>query len=115
MMSATGLNDECRLTDLDWRVVEVARIDGPRSINPDRRLARFLRHFFGLPIARRLANERAEALRRFCVRAWYWDRIHASDMRPLTDAGYSMADVLRILAHVAGYRGFIPTIQEGAI
>jgi hypothetical protein len=111
-MNAISLTAECSLTDLDWKVIEVARMDGPRAMNPDGRLARFLRNFFGLPIARRLANKRAEALRRFGIRAWYWDLIRNSDVRPLIDAGYSMADVFQILAHVAGYRGFAPPIQE---
>ena len=114
-MNAIGLNRESSLTDLDWRVVEIARSDGARSMNPDGRFARFLRDFFGLPVARGLANERAEALRRFCVRAWHWDQIRATDVRPLIDAGYSSVDVFRILAHVAGYRGFTPSMQEGAI
>ena len=111
-MGAIDPDGGCSLTDLDWRVIKVARMDGPKSINPDGRLARFLRNFFGLPISRQLANKRAEALRRFCIRAWYWDLIRASDVRRLIDAGYSMADVPRILAHVAGNRGFTPPIQE---
>ena len=67
-MNAIGLNRECSLTDLDWRVVEIARTDGARSLNPDGHFARFLRDFFGLPVPRALSNERAEALRRFSVR-----------------------------------------------
>ena len=114
-MNTIDLNGECSLTDLDWKVVEVARIDGARSMNPDGRLARLLRDFFGLPIPRGLANGRAEALRRFCVRAWHWNVIRTNDIRPLIAAGYSSDDVLRILAHVAGYRGFTPSMQEGAI
>ena len=114
-MNATGLNRESSLTDFDWSVVQIARTDGARSMNPDGHFARFLRDFFGLPVARGLANERAEALRRFSVRAWYWDLIRARDVRPLIDAGYSSVDVFRILAHVAGYRGFTPSMQEGAI
>ena len=114
-MNAIHLNGECSLTDIDWKVVEVARIDGARAMNPDGRLARFLRSFFGLTIPRGLASERAEALRRFCVRAWHWNVIRTNDMRPLLAAGYSSDDVLQILAHVAGYRGFTPTMQEGAI
>lgn len=113
-MNAIASNQGRSLTDLDWKVVEVARRDGPLSINPDGPRARFLRIFFGFPIARGLANERAEALRRFCVRAWHWDLILTRDLRQLTDAGYSMVDVDRILAHVAGYRGFTPSVQEAA-
>ena len=71
-MNAISLHSGCSLTDLEWKVVEIARTDGPRSINPDGPFARFLKIFFGLPVARPLANKRVEALRRFCVRAWHW-------------------------------------------
>jgi hypothetical protein len=113
-MNAIALKLECSLTDLEWRVVEIARSDGPRSINPDGRFTKFLRDFFGLPITRKLANEKLEALRRFCVRAWYWDLIRSRDVRTLIEAGYSSVDTFQILAHVAGYRGFTPTIEDGA-
>ena len=111
-MNAITLKMDCSLTDLDWRVVEIAREDGPRSLNPDGLLTRFLRDFFGLPAARKLANERLEALRRFSVRAWYWDMVRTKDLRMLMDAGYSSSAVFQILAHVAGYRGFTPSIEE---
>jgi hypothetical protein len=103
------------LSELDWRVVESAREDGPRSLNPDGMLARLYREFFGLPVARRLTNEKLEALRRFCVRAWYWDLIRNRDLRTLLEAGYSSAAVFQILAHVAGFRGFTPSIQDQPI
>ena len=114
-MNSIGLTSECSLTDLDWSIVGIARTDGVRSINPDGRFARILRDFFGFRVPRGLANERAETLRRFCVRAWHWDLIRARDLRPLVDAGYSRLDVFHILQHVARSRGFVPAMQEGAI
>lgn len=111
-MNAITLNISCPLTELDWQVVEIARIDGPRSIKPDSGFTKFLKDFFGLPIARKLANEQLEALRSFCVRAWYWDLIRSRDVRALIEAGYSTSAVFQILAHVAGSRGFTPAIQE---
>jgi hypothetical protein len=111
-MNAITLNQRCSLTDLDWQVVEIARMDGPRSIKPDGGFIKLLKDFFGLPLARKLANERLEALRRFCVRAWYWDLIRSADMRVLTEAGYSVLDAFQIINHVAGTRGFTPSIQE---
>ena len=114
-MNAVTLNLECSLNDLEWRVVEMARSDGPRSIQPDGPFTKFLRDFFGLPIARKLANDRLEALRRFCVRAWFWDLVQSQDVRALMRAGYTSVDVFQILAHVAGYRGFTPAIQDEAI
>ena len=113
-MNAIAIKLECSLTDLEWRVIETARSDGPRSIEPDGRFIRFLRDFFGLPITRRLANEKLEALRRFCVRAWFWDLIRNRDVRAVIDAGYTSVDVFQILAHVAGCRGFTPTIEDAA-
>lgn len=111
-MNVIPIKPESSLTELDWRVVEIARADGPRSINPEGRFTRFLREFVGVPIARSLANEKLEALRRFCVRAWYWDFIRSSDMHLLAQAGYSSIAMLQILAHVAGFRGFTPSLQE---
>jgi len=113
-MNALAMKLECSLTDLEWRVIETARSDGPRSIEPDGRFTRFLRDFFGLPMTRRLANEKLEALRRFCVRAWFWDLIRSRDVRAVMEAGYTSVDVFQILAHVAGYRGFTPTIEDAA-
>jgi hypothetical protein len=111
----TALPPQSNLSELEWSVVEIARDNGPRSLNPDGFWVRLSRDVFGLPIARTLANERLEALRRFCVRAWYWDLIRTRDLQILMDAGYSSAAVFQILAHVAGYRGFTPSIQEQPI
>ena len=110
-MNALTLNIGCSLTELDWKVIEMARTDPPRSVNPDGHFSRFLRDFFGLPIARQLANGNLETLRRFCVRAWHWDFVRTKDVQAMTLAGYSSADVSRILAHIAGHRGFTPSIQ----
>lgn len=112
-MNAIVLDRESSLTKFDWGVVEIARMDGPRSIDPDGRTARALRTFFGLSGPRRLASDRAEALRRFCVRAWHWDVISSDDVRPLVDAGYTRLAVLEILAHVGRRRGLVPSLQEG--
>ena len=114
-MNAMTKKLDCSMTDLDWKVVEMARADGPRSIKPDGGFRKFLRDFFGLPITRKLANEKLEALRQFCVRAWYWDLIRIRDVRALMNAGYASVDVFQVLAHVAGFRGFTPTIEEGVL
>ena len=114
-MNAITLKLECSLTNLDWQEIGLARADGPRSINPDGRFARFLRDFLGLPTPQKLANEKLDALRRFCVRAWFWDLIPTRDVRALMEAGYTSVDVFQILAHVADIRGFTPSIDEGPI
>ena len=112
-MNTIALKLECSLTHLDWRVVAIARSDGPRSINPDRRCTQIMQNLLGLPVARKLANEKLEALRRFCVRAWFWDLIRTGDVRAFMEAGYTRVDVLQILAHVASFRGFTPSVEEG--
>ena len=99
------------LSDLDWRVVEAARSDGPRSLNPDGLIARLFR-LLGVPVARPLANDGLEALRRFSVRAWYWDLIRGREMLALYAAGYSTNHAEQVLAHVATARGFTPTIMN---
>jgi len=102
------------LSAIDWRVVDMARADGPRSFNPDGWLASILR-VIGFSVAHGLANESLEALRRFSIRAWYWDLIRSSDILLLSDAGYSGTHVRQILDHVADLRGFAPTLQEDLI
>lgn len=113
-MNAVTMTEQCSLTDLDWRVVQIARSDGPRSVLSNARLARLFEFVVGSPLALELANQRLETLRRFCVRAWYRDRIGTRDVRAFIDAGYSMDDAVKILAHVAGIRGFAPSIEGQA-
>jgi hypothetical protein len=107
-----ALSPRNALREIEWRVVEIAREDGPGSLNPEDFWGRLSRDLFGLPLARKLVNEKLETLRRFCVRAWYCDLLRSRDVRMLMDAGYSSAAVLQILAHVARYRGFTPAIHE---
>ena len=99
--------------EIEWIVVEMAKTDGPLSLNPEGFRARVSRHLFGRPVPERLANDALEALRRFSVRAWYWDLIRNQDMRVLIEAGYSHAQAMEILAHVAERRGFSPNVEEG--
>ena len=106
--------DHRTLSEVDWIVVDIARKDGPLSLNPNGLWARISRNLFGLPVGQRLTNDALEALRRFCVRAWFWNFIRTSDLRTLTEAGYSHVQALQILAHVAGERGYCPSIEESA-
>jgi hypothetical protein len=99
------------LTSRDWRVIEVAREDGPWTLNPDG-LANWIGRLVGLQGESSLANASLEALRRFSVRAWYWDLIRTKDVKALLRAGYSKTHVRQILSHVAESRGFTPSVQE---
>ncbi len=100
------------LSDLDWRVVEMARADGRHSLNPDGFWASTVRKIFGISVARPLANEGLEALRRFSVRAWHWNHVRPSDVGMLIDRGYSRAAALEVLAHIASRRGCMPCVQD---
>lgn len=95
----------------EWDVVELARRDGPRSLNPHSTVAHLCSILLGEGIKRPLANEQLEALRRFSVRAWFWDLVRTKDVRTLFDAGFTWDDAWRVLAHVAARRGFMPSVE----
>jgi hypothetical protein len=106
-----GRNPSQPLGDLDWKVVETARTDGPRSQNPNGFLAWLIRTLVGAPVAPALADAKLEALRRFSVRAWYWDLIRTKDIQAFLGAGYSRINVLEILSHIGMARGFTPSVE----
>ena len=95
----------------EWAIVEMARHDGPRSLNPHGLVAQLRSLLLGEEIKHPLANERLEALRRFSVRAWFWDLVRTEDVRTLFDAGFTWDDAWRVLAHVAAHRGFMPSVE----
>ena len=95
----------------EWDVVELARRDGPRSLNPNSAIAHLCSMLLGEQIKPSLTNERLEALRRFSVRAWFWDLVRTKDVRTLFDAGFTWDDAWRVLAHVAANRGFMPSVE----
>lgn len=99
-----------RSARMDWKVIEMARDDGPRSLNPDGFVSRMARSLLGIPVPRRLASDQLETLRRFSVRAWFWDYVPAREVLAFIDAGYALTDAKRILAYVAHHRGFTPSL-----
>lgn len=104
-------NDNLSLGHHEWAVVDMARVDGPRSANPDSLINSLLRTLFAVSIPRPLANERLEALRRFAVAAWYRAELRARDLSALFAAGFSSNDAARIIAHVALGRGSAPEVE----
>lgn len=112
MMIASIPSNAGSLSYLHWKVVEMAREDGRWSLDPDGFLTRIVGGLFPIKLARPLANDRLEALRRFAVRAWYWDLIRTKDLCALIDAGFSNEHARQILAHVASQRGFAPSVQD---
>jgi hypothetical protein len=95
----------------EWDVIGMARVDGPRSANPNGLVNRLLRKLFAVSIPRPLANERLEGLRRFAVAAWYRQEIRTRDMRAFFDVGFSSNDAARVLAHVSNARGVEPEVE----
>ena len=110
----TGLgstNDNDALGRTEWSVIDMARAEGPRSANPNALINRLLRKLFGIAIARPLANERLESLRRFALAAWFRPEISLRDMRRLFAAGFSSNDAARIIAYVGVHRGSVPEVE----
>jgi hypothetical protein len=101
-----------RLGRTEWAVIENARDDGPRSVNPNGIAARLMSLMFGVSVARPLTNERLEALRRFAVKAWYWSELKTRDMRALFEAGFDSNDAWRVLAHIAARRGMMAEVEH---
>jgi hypothetical protein len=95
----------------EWSVIDMARAEGPRSANPNGFINRLLSKLFGIAIARPLANERLESLRRFALAAWFRSEIRLRDMRSLFAAGFSSNDAARIIAYVGLHRGTVPEVE----
>lgn len=95
----------------EWSVIDMAREEGPRSANPNSLRNRLLSKLFGIAIARPLANERLETLRRFALAAWFRAEIRLRDMRALFAAGFSSNDAARIIAYVGLRRGTVPEVE----
>ncbi|MCJ8159146.1 hypothetical protein [Sphingomonas sp. LaA6.9] len=109
-MNAVSTIEPQRQAKMSWQVIDMARNDGPHSLNPDGIVVRIARSLFGIAVPRRLANDGLEALRRFSVRAWISDFVPAREVQDFLDAGYTVTDAKRILAYVAHHRGFTPSL-----
>jgi hypothetical protein len=95
----------------EWSVIDMARDEGPRSANPNAFINRLLSKLFGIAIARPLANERLESLRRFALAAWFRSEIRLRDMRAFFAGGFSSNDAARIIAYVSLQRGTVPEVE----
>ena len=104
-------NQEDSLGRTEWSVIDMARGEGPRSANPNAFINRLVSKLFGIAIARPLANERLESLRRFALAAWFGAEIRTRDMRNLFAAGFSSNDAARIIAYVGLHRGSVPEVE----
>lgn len=104
-------NDNHALGRTEWSVIDMARSEGPRSANPNAVINRLLSKLFGISLARPLANERLESLRRFAVAAWFRSEVRVRDLRALFKAGFSSNDAARIIAYVGLHRGSMPEVE----
>jgi|SoimicmetaTmtHAB_FD_contig_81_235212_length_2857_multi_2_in_0_out_0_1 hypothetical protein len=107
----TSTSDNDALGRTEWSVIDMARSEGPRSANPDALINRLFSKLFGIAIARPLANERLESLRRFALAAWFRPEIRLRDMRNLLAAGFSSNDAARVVAYVGLHRGTVPVVE----
>lgn len=87
------------ISELEWRVVELAEADALTTLQPTRKRGWFGRFLFGPQApSRELANERLEALRRLAVHAWHDGyRLPASAIKDAVRAGYSEMQAGRVI------------------
>ncbi|MFC3215140.1 hypothetical protein [Novosphingobium panipatense] len=83
------------LTEMEQRIVALARADGLQSLKPVRKRGWLARLILGpTPPSPMLANEQMEALRRLAVRAWHHGyTLSASALAEAREAGYSDAKI----------------------
>jgi hypothetical protein len=110
-VSPLGPTNDHALGRTEWSVIDMARCEGPRSANPNAVINRLLSKLFGIAVARPLANERLESLRRFALAGWFRPEIRTRDLRALFKAGFSSNDAARIIAYVGRHRGSVPDVK----
>ncbi|CCA90204.1 MULTISPECIES: hypothetical protein [unclassified Novosphingobium] len=94
------------LSDLEHRIVELARGDGLETLRPQRKRSWLGRLILGpQPISPELANERLEALRKLAVQAWHKGyTLPVSAVREAQAAGYSEAQVGAVIDTIGRMR-----------
>ncbi|AIT82219.1 hypothetical protein [Novosphingobium pentaromativorans] len=94
------------LSDLEQRIVELARADGLETLRPQRKRSWLGRLILGpQPISPELANEQLEALRRLAVQAWHKGyTLPVSAVREAQAAGYSEAQVGAVIDTIGRMR-----------
>jgi len=97
---------ESVLSELELRVIELARDDGLPSLNPSRKRGWLARLVLGpVPPSPILANEGLEAVRRLAVHAWYKGyTLPASAMREAAGAGLSESKIGAVIDTIARSR-----------
>lgn len=94
------------LSQLEWRVVQLARSDGLMTLQPRRKRSWLSRVVFGpSPPSPMLADEKLEALRKLAVLAWHHGyTLPSSAMKQAISAGYSEWQVGQVIDAIVGER-----------
>jgi hypothetical protein len=94
------------LSQLEWRVVQLARGDGLLTLQPQRKRSWLSRVVFGpSPPSPMLADEKLEALRKLAVLAWHHGyTLPSSAMKQAISAGYSEWQVGQVIDAIVGER-----------
>jgi hypothetical protein len=104
------------LSALEWRVVELARGDSLRTLQPQRGRSWLGRLVFGpMPPSPELSDARLEALRRLAVQAWHMGyTLPASAMKQAFRAGYSDLQIGKVIDTIVGHQLGLATLGENA-
>ncbi|KKC27153.1 hypothetical protein [Sphingomonas sp. SRS2] len=96
--------DAGSFSSTELRVIDFAeRVDASREIDHRGRFGRFVEWALGIRLARPLADNRLESLRRFASRARHHPRdIGAEDISRFVDAGFSRGQAYGLLAYLGG-------------
>lgn len=98
-----------RLTDLEWRVVAIARKDGPLTLRRPGRLTTALRMLLSRPNPM-LTDPRLEALRRMAVLTWRRGySVPPQEVRAFFDAGFTARQYEALADHIGAARAISPT------
>ena len=85
--------------ELEWSVIQLARVDGLSTLREPGRLGRFFNWLAGLRGNPKLANQRLEALRRIAVLSWHYGfSVPGDDVADFIAAGFT-TEQYELLVH----------------
>lgn len=87
-------------TPEELSVIDLAKHDGVWSLRPQGRLQRLVAFLFGIELARPLANERLESLRRFAVGIWRQGNLTCTAVEEFIAAGFSRRHAEAVFAKI---------------
>lgn len=94
---------EPKFSDLEWSIINLAKLDGLWTLRPATRLTAFIRRLTGRNPNPALANERLEAIRRIAVLSWHFGfTVPGEDVRDFLRAGFSLDQYELLVTRVRG-------------